>query len=58
MSDLPPTESPTEDWAEQRQPADPDRVDDDEAIADELEANEADLAEQARTVPIDDDYDR
>ena len=57
MSDLPPTESPAEDWAEQREPADPELVEDD-AIADELEANEADLAEQARTVPVDEDYDR
>jgi hypothetical protein len=58
MSDQPPTESPTEDWVAQRESVQPDLDDDDDAIADELEANEADLAEQARVVPVDDDYDR
>jgi hypothetical protein len=60
MSESLPSEAPAEDWAEQREPAnseEPATALDDLADA-TLEANEADLMEQAIDVPLDDDYDR
>ena len=55
-----PIETPADDAAEQAFPASDDDVDGDEAadtIADRgLEVNEADAADQARSVGLDDDY--
>lgn len=39
------------DVAEQQQPAMPDDYEDDTPLSEDFEANEADVAEQARTVP-------
>ena len=55
-----PIETPADDAAEQAQPASTDDADGDEApdtVGDRgLEVNEADAAEQARSVGLDDDY--